>query len=626
MTILCAAALMTELALPAEALTSNDVVYYGNYPQDDETGQKKDPILWRVLEVSGDQGLMLSEKIIDGGILFNADRHDTIPYYHWWSETNIRKFLNGKEYVKSVSADETMIEVDNPKDYSFYETAFSAGEGNGILKAEVDNSSTWSMTPGPKTTDKIFLLSFANVRNTAYGFTDNMGSNDPSRKAELTNYGASQEVDQHTEGDKTYGSWYLRSPGGSNNAVACITQYGYLNTEQNSVHGYGLRPVFRLNLKSLLFTSPAKDGKQSGVTTVLKKQEYNGEYTHKPTSRDFTEHKLTLAAERYKLEDAILKSGEIAEGTSIDVTVDYSGASTGTDYHLAVVVTSGDKALYYGQIKSLKTPDTANGSANFTIPEYHDGEEVYVFVEGRNNNGNYKTDFASLPKYLKKNNVRDITYALPDVEEPLPDTDSISISPLPLELTIAKGSSYQLTVSFTPYDALEEIEWSSGNPTVATVDTNGLVTAQQVGNTTITATTKQSKKTTKYTVIVTENTQGPGIILTPMAMTISKGVNADISVTFKDIDKQPLTWKSDDENIATVDKNGTVTAISEGECKITAKTADGEYDETCEVKVVAATQIHSGGGGSGGCNAGIPVVVTLLTLGSLIYIRSRNGK
>ena len=212
--LLCAAALLMVPVLPAMALTSADVVYYGTYPQSGTSADfKVEPVLWRVLEVSGDKtALMLSEKILDGGVSFNPDYSDTDPYYCWWSESQIRKFLNGKEYVESVSADVTKITVRNPKPYSFYGKAFSAGEGSGIIKADVDNSSTRGATPGPKTTDKIFLLSYADAKNTAYGFANDDNSSS-SRKAELTGYGASQGVISNTEGNKKYGYWWLRSPG-----------------------------------------------------------------------------------------------------------------------------------------------------------------------------------------------------------------------------------------------------------------------------------------------------------------------------------------------------------------------------------------------------------------------------
>ena len=108
------------------------------------------------------------------------------------------------------------------------------------------------------------------------------------------------------------------------------------------------------------------------MVTALQKQVYDGIYTHIQTSRNFTEHKLTLATNTYKLTSADLTSGAITAGTSIDVRLTYSGASTGTGYHLAAVVTSEDRALYYGRIKSLEDDSKANGTATFVIPEYHD--------------------------------------------------------------------------------------------------------------------------------------------------------------------------------------------------------------------------------------------------------------
>ena len=144
----------------------------------------------------------------------------------------------------------------------------------------------------------------------------------------------------------------------------------------------------------MLFTSPAAGGKQDGLTASLHKQ------TYASNDKGKYEHKLTLATNTYKLASADLTSGDfsISNGAvNLDVKVRYSGASTGVGYHLAAVVTSGDRAVYYGQIKNLEAAADKSGDVTFTIPEYKSGEEFYLFVEGRNNNGDNKTDFASKP-------------------------------------------------------------------------------------------------------------------------------------------------------------------------------------------------------------------------------------
>ena len=583
-----------------------------------------------MLEVSGDKtALMLSEKLLDSGVPFNPDYSNTNPYYCWWSESEIRKFLNGKEYVESVSADVTKITVRNPKPYSFYEKAFSVGEGGGIIKADVDNSSAWGAPTGPKTTDKIFLLSLSDVdssdpsseplaKGRKYGFVDNN-----SRKAELTDYALSQGAE--IEGNNKYGYWWLRSlhsAGGIGNVplhfmAMDILPDGMINSFHHFMMVFGLRPAFRLNLKNIIFTSPAAGGKQDGLTASLHKQ------TYASNDKGKYEHKLTLATNTYKLASADLTSGDfsISNGAvNLDVKVRYSGASTGVGYHLAAVVTSGDRAVYYGQIKNLEAAADKSGDVTFTIPEYKSGEEVYLFVEGRNNNGDNKTDFASVPICIA-GTYRRITVLSEDVKEPRPETAVVKVEPS--ALTLAVGYARQLSLSFAPEGALEEITWSSDKPDIAAVNAaTGVVSALKKGSAEITATAKTSGKKATCAVTVTEKPQTEGLILTPAAMTVSKGVTEKITAAFRGITEQPLTWSSSKESVATVDKEGKVTAKGEGTCVITAVTEDGAYSASCEVKVTAAA--HSGG--SGGCStAGFGLFALLISM-PLLFRKSAGRK
>lgn len=54
---------------------------------------------------------------------------------------------------------------------------------------------------------------------------------------------------------------------------------------------------------------------------------------------------------------------------------------------------------------------------------------------------------------------------------------------------------------------------------------------------------------------------------------------------------QQVIWTSDDETIATVDENGVVTGVSEGETTITATTVDGGFIDTCQVNVVERIRV-----------------------------------
>ncbi|MDQ7094238.1 Ig-like domain-containing protein [Desulfosporosinus sp. PR] len=65
---------------------------------------------------------------------------------------------------------------------------------------------------------------------------------------------------------------------------------------------------------------------------------------------------------------------------------------------------------------------------------------------------------------------------------------------------------------------------------------------------------------------------------------------AQLSVSDNLSDNATLTWMSSDPTVATVDANGEVTAIKEGECKITATNSDGTFTDYIPVKVMKGAE------------------------------------
>lgn len=65
---------------------------------------------------------------------------------------------------------------------------------------------------------------------------------------------------------------------------------------------------------------------------------------------------------------------------------------------------------------------------------------------------------------------------------------------------------------------------------------------------------------------------------------------AQLSVSDNLSDNATLTWTSSDPTLATVDANGEVTAIKEGECKITATNSDGTFTDYIPVKVMKGAE------------------------------------
>jgi uncharacterized protein YjdB len=160
-----------------------------------------------------------------------------------------------------------------------------------------------------------------------------------------------------------------------------------------------------------------------------------------------------------------------------------------------------------------------------------------------------------------------------------------------------------LTAKVTPDGATDKIvTWSSSNEKVATVDANGKVTA--VGNGEAKITAKAGDKTATCTVKVTVYASGITLDKTELTMEV---VDAPVKLTAKvtpdgAIDGD-VSWSSDKTDVATVDANGNVTAVGNGEAKITAKASD--YTATCTVKVTNT--------------------VTLSKLGRSVKFTAKNG-
>lgn len=97
------------------------------------------------------------------------------------------------------------------------------------------------------------------------------------------------------------------------------------------------------------------------------------------------------------------------------------------------------------------------------------------------------------------------------------------------ETTLTVGGTAQLTATVTPTNATNQnVTWESSNPSVATVDESGKVTAIAPGEATITVTTEDGSKTATCTVIVHTATT---ITTQPQSVSVTEGQSATFSVT-----------------------------------------------------------------------------------------------
>ena len=155
-------------------------------------------------------------------------------------------------------------------------------------------------------------------------------------------------------------------------------------------------------------------------------------------------------------------------------------------------------------------------------------------------------------------------------------------------LDVFEGTTAALDINLTPEDAYNVLEWSSSDESTATVDNKGNVTGVKPGKVTITAKSTDGSNLTataevtvkKVVPIETMSLVEPGYAMRPGDI-----AKIDCRLTPSDASAQLLTWTSSDDKVATVDRNGLVTAVSNGVAAITAKDPLSGKEESVSVTV-----------------------------------------
>lgn len=152
-------------------------------------------------------------------------------------------------------------------------------------------------------------------------------------------------------------------------------------------------------------------------------------------------------------------------------------------------------------------------------------------------------------------------------------------------VTMGLNQTRQLQVKITPSDTTNKnVQWTSSNNSVATVDSNGVVTSKNSGSTIITATTHNGLKTEFFIEVEIPVTN---ITLNSNEINLNPGgtFKLDATVNPSNASNKNIKWISANESIATVDQSGNVTADVAGTTYISAVSADGKVVATCTVNV-----------------------------------------
>lgn len=181
-----------------------------------------------------------------------------------------------------------------------------------------------------------------------------------------------------------------------------------------------------------------------------------------------------------------------------------------------------------------------------------------------------------------------ITASVQDTE--LQSVCSVSVT-VPIESIEAKDivlntvkNTAEIEYEILPKDAdVEAVRFELADPTIADIKGSEL-TALTAGTTELKITADGIEKTVTVTV-----QQAPAE-LSAEDISLTVGGTADIRIDTGDAEVgTEFTYTSGDETVATVDENGTVTAVSAGETVVTAK---NDLGQTCEIKVNVAAPVR----------------------------------
>lgn len=250
-----------------------------------------------------------------------------------------------------------------------------------------------------------------------------------------------------------------------------------------------------------------------------------------------------------------VSSGSISAICIVTVVPTYVTSITLDRYTLDLLV--GD---YYTLIATVLPEDATDktvtwNSSDPNIATVDSDGKVKAIAEGEVNITATNFDVSATCK---------VTVTIP--EPPIIPATGISLNKTSAELEV--GQSITLLATVTPEDATDKtIIWSSSDPTIATVDANGIVTAIALGETTITATCGEVSAICNVTVIPTQVTEI--LLINTLTMRVNDTVELQPTVLPQNATDKSVRWSTSNIEVATVDQGGVVTSISAGTALIT---------------------------------------------------------
>lgn len=158
-----------------------------------------------------------------------------------------------------------------------------------------------------------------------------------------------------------------------------------------------------------------------------------------------------------------------------------------------------------------------------------------------------------------------------------------SVTVTPATASVQIGQTLQMTATMRDAGGVQlggrTVEWTSSNPSAATVNGSGLVSGIALGSVTITA-TSEGKSGSSTITMTSPPAPVASVEVAPGSASIASGRTLQLTATLKDASGAPLTdrsiaWTSSNTNVATVNSTGLATARSVGTATLSA-TSEGK--------------------------------------------------
>ena len=311
------------------------------------------------------------------------------------------------------------------------------------------------------------------------------------------------------------------------------------------------------------------------LTTTEKATTEEMTTTEKTTTEEVTTTEKTTTEEMTTTEKATTEEVTTTEKVTTEEVITTEEVTTTEEATTRVLTTTEDKTEVTSSTATEKRTEVTT-NAELTTEKR---TEVTTNTEGTTEK---KTEGIASTEITTENRTEATTQEKDAIT-------GITITPETTQMLV--GSYVTLVAIVEPATADQKVVWSSSNKEVAIVDSNGKVIAKKAGTVVIEAVSADGKKSAECTITVNVAEEKPVVVesveVNVKELSLDVGITETLqaSITPSDAQNKEVVWSTNNASVATVEKDGTVTATGAGTAIITVTTVEGGKTASCVVTV-----------------------------------------